>query len=172
MNTDQGSFTGSQGINLGYGQVIGKVRFLADYIGTSLDNASNLPSKPKAWSVELSSRTTGPWAIYPCVNIVNIKKPGDFGWAINYRSCDAGSTPFGARDWDFYVPGNGDGTYSAVTKGGDNVDGWMFALQYVAAPNVLITGEFHDVWLKDLALTNRTQAHLDNAFELAIQYYY
>ncbi|HWR42314.1 S-layer homology domain-containing protein [Sporomusa sp.] len=153
LNTRTGSFSQSKGWAAGFDAKLGGVMLIGDYVSTQLQGASNLPTSPKGWSVELSSATKQPPIYFSGKYLVDAKKAGDFGWSVSYRSVDAGAIPSGAGGFDAQAVSYPAEAYSTLGKGTDNVKGLYVAFQSTVSKNVIWTIEGQDLKIKNSSLT-------------------
>jgi hypothetical protein len=151
---------------------MGNVMLIADYVSTKLNNATNLPTSPKGWAVELSSATKQPPIFYSAKNLVDYKNKGEFGWSLAYRSFDAGAVPAGAGGFDSQAICTPTDPYSTM-KGTDNNKGWFAAVQYTVAKNVIWTVEGQFLKIKNRGLaTNLASNDLGKTYMTKLEFFY
>ncbi|SMC47251.1 S-layer homology domain-containing protein [Sporomusa malonica] len=172
MNTNIGSFDKSAGWAVGFDAKLGKVMLIGDYVSTDLKGASNLPTSPKGWAVELSSGVDKIPAFYSVKNLVDYKKKGDFGWSVAYRSIDAGAIPSGAGGFDSQAMAYPSDSFSTFTKGTDNLKGVWVALQSTVSKNVIWTIEAQDLKFKNRNLTGQASDDLNKTYMTKLEFFY
>jgi hypothetical protein len=172
MNTNRGSFKQSEGWAVGFDAKLGKVMLIGDYVSTDLKDASNLPTSPKGWAVELSSGVDKIPAFYSVKNLVDYKKKGDFGWSVAYRSLDAGAIPYGAGGFDSQAVSYGSDSYSTFIKGTDNVKGLFVAFQSTVSKNVIWTIEGQDLKFKNRNLTGESSDDIGKTYMTKFEFFY
>ncbi len=171
MNTSVGSFESSKGWSVSTNYKIGKYTLLADYVSTTLNNAVNVPSNPKGWSVQFSN-SQGPAVYYSAVPLVNPEKVGTDAWSVSYRSLDPGATPSGAGGFDTTAVAYTTNPYNIFTHGNDNVKGLFLAYQKVAAKNMVMSLEYQDIKLKNKSLTTLPSDSLDKTYMMKCEFFY
>ncbi|QDR79124.1 S-layer homology domain-containing protein [Sporomusa termitida] len=171
LNTNIGSFTQSKGWAAGFDVKLGGVVLIGDYVATSLQGASNLPTSPKGWAVELSSATKQQPIFFSAKYLVDAKKAGDFGWSVAYRKLDAGAIPSGAGGFDAQAVGYPSDRYSTFVKGTDNIEGWFVALQNTVSKNVIWTIEGQDLKIKNTDLTGGV-GKLGTTYMTKLEFFY
>lgn len=171
MNTNVGSYDRSKGVIVGLDYKIGQYTFLADYLSTSLDNATGVPGNPKGWAVQISN-SKGPKVFFPAVLLVDPKKEGTDSWLIGYRSIDPGTVPGGAGGFDTTAVAYASQPYSVYTHGTDNVKGLYLAYQKVLAKSFVLTFEYQDIKVKNKALTTLSSSDLNRTFQTKFEFFY
>ncbi|HEY3424266.1 MAG TPA: S-layer homology domain-containing protein [Negativicutes bacterium] len=171
LNTNVGSFTGSKGWSTAVEYKLGKYTLLGDYISTTLNNSTGLPSNPKGWMVELTNGKKPP-VYYSAVNFVNPAKVGTDAWLVSYRSLDAGAVPSGAGGLDTTGVAYPTNSYSAFTHATDNVNVLYLAYENVVAKNVILSLEFQDFKIKNKGLTNLSSNDLDKTYMMKLEFFY
>lgn len=171
MNTNIGGFKSSSGVAVGVDYKMGNVMLIADYVSTRLKDATNLPTSPKGWAVELSSATKQPPIFYGAKYLVDYKNKGEFGWSLSYRSVDAGAVPYGAGGFDQQAMSYQGAPYATV-KGTDNNKGWFAAVQYTVAKNVVWTLEGQFLKIKNRGLTNLASDDLGKTYMTKLEFFY
>jgi hypothetical protein len=172
MNTNVGSFDKSAGWAAGFDVNLGKIKLIADYVSTDLKDASNLPTSPKGWAVQITNAVNTPPVFYSAVNLVDYKKKGDFGWSVAYRSIDAGAIPSGAGGFDAQAVANTSDKYNTFTKGTDNIKGFFVAFQSTVAKNVIWTIEGQDLKIKNRNLTNLSSSDIGKTYMTKLEFFY
>jgi len=172
MNTNIGSFNKSEGWAAGVDVKLGKYMLIGDYVATDLKEASNLPTSPKGWAVELTSAAKAPPIFYSAKNLVDYKKKGDFGWSIAYRSIDAGAIPSGAGGFDAQAMSYATDSYSTMVKGTDNIKGLFVAFQSTISKNVIWTIEGQDLKIKNKNLTGLASDDLGITYMTKFEFFY
>jgi len=167
LMTTVGSYKSNQGFVVGLNKDISSnVHVISEYGVTKLNGAANLATTPKAYCVQISNVHTP--MFYPASFLVDAKKqaPGTYGWAIQYRSIEAGATaasqqPFITTSYSnsFYAP------YDVYLKN-DNQTTLEFVYQSVLEKNLMFTFECQDYKVKNLGLTNLTSKELDRTYKV------
>ncbi|MDT8902582.1 S-layer homology domain-containing protein [Anaeroselena agilis] len=178
MIAESGNFRSSNGYDISVKWKIDNgLTLLGDFVGSKLNGAtSNLPTSPRAWSVQLSNGT-GPgatMAYYPTsYQLVNRKKVNDAAWAIIYRSAMAGALPSGAGGFDTTGVAYPGPVFSPYLRGTDNLTALYLVYQTVIDKNVILSFEWQDFKVKDRALTpSLTGNRLDTTFMTKLDYYF
>lgn len=176
MNTNTGRFASSKGYDLSAKYKMGTMILIGDYVGSSLNRASNLPASPRAWAVQLSSGA-GPGATavyYSSAFLVNPSQTGTDAWSVSYRSVDPGAIPSGAGGFDTMAVAyaGGPGSFNVFNKGTDNIKGFFLAYENVLAKNVVLSLEYQGLLLKNTAVTGLNSANLDNTYMLKFEFVY
>ncbi|SDD99780.1 S-layer homology domain-containing protein [Sporomusa acidovorans] len=175
MNITTGdSFANSKGWAVGFDAKLGdKLLLIGDYVSTKLNNVSgsHLSDSPKGWAIELTSATKFRPAFFEGKPLTDYTKVNDFGWAVSYRSIEAGATPYGASGFDGQALSYMSGAYPVFLKGTDNIKGVFLAVAKTIAKNVVWTTELQDLKIKDSKLTGGV-SNLGKYYHTKIDFFY
>lgn len=171
LNTNIGSYDTSHGYTLGVGYRFGGLTIFADYVGTTLKGARDLPSSPKGWAVELTN-SKEPMVFYNAVNLVNPSKAHTDAWMISYRDVSAGAIPDYCGGFSTMGVAYATQPYSIFMHATDNVKAWYLAYQSVISKNVVLSLEYQNFRIKDRGLTGLKSNKLDQTYKAQVSVYY
>jgi hypothetical protein len=167
------NYTSNQGLVIAFNKDFGTgLNLIGEYTATTLNGAQNLPSSPKGYMFQLSSRHQ--YVFYSAQMLLNAQKQpaGSDAWAVSYRSIDAGAAaasqnPVVTTSYSnsFFSP------YNVYTRC-DNVNVLMLLYQKVVQKNLLLTLEYQDYKVKNLRLTNLNSKELDKTYKAQVTWYW
>lgn len=165
-------FNQSKGWNVGFDAKLGNIMLIGDYVSTTLDGAvAGLPDNPKGWAVELTNATKAPAVFYGQKLLVDAKKVNDFGWAVSYRSFDAGAVPNGVNGFEAQAISYGADPYSTIAKS-DNIKGLFVTFQSTISKNLVWTIEGQDLKIKNRNLTGLASGNLGKTYMTKLEFFY
>jgi len=148
-------YDSSQGYDLGASYKFSGLTLLTEYIGTTLENPTNMNKNPNGWSVQLSNAKgpSGSKCLFNNTPMTDVRKKGDNAWLVNYRQVKSGAVPYGLGGFDVLANADTTGNYDVSLHGTDNVKGWAFAYEYVPAKNVALNLCYQLLSVTDRSLT-------------------
>lgn len=171
MNTYSGSFSGSRGWDAAVMKKMGIFTLTGEYVGTHLGDAVGVPSDPKGWIVELSTRKANT-QYYPILPIVDPMKKGTSAWVVSYRSADAGVIPANIQGLQSSMVGYSGNPYSVVSRTDDNVNAFLLGYESVLRKGVVLSLDYQDYKIKNQSLTDLPSKNLDKFYQMRLEFFY
>jgi hypothetical protein len=171
LNTNIGSYDKSQAWDTSFNYKMGPYTLKGEAMLTDLNGAKNLPSNPKAWSIEFSNRkTTG--AFSPIASMVKPQDVGTDAWGISYRSADPGAEPSGINGYNTSSVAYSSNPYSVYNKPSDNVNALYVGYEKVVSKGVVLSFQYQDYKIKNRGLTGLSSSPLEKTYMMRWELFY
>ena len=172
LNTDVGSFDKSRGWDISTIYRSKGITVMADYIATTLADATGIPSNPKGFNIEISNKKTPATALYPAFPLTKAEDVGSDAWLIGYRSISAGTIPSGACMSDGFLLAYGGKPYSLTSHSGDNVKALLLSYNRTVAKGLIWAVDYANFNFKDRSLTGLNTSNMNRIISTNLTWYY